>query len=320
MKLAYFTQNRPEFLRKIPREIPHVIVAAEADGSYSAETLARLQDVDAFMIAAEPVTEQLLAACPRVRIVQRMGVGYNTLDLKAAARREVYCCNVAGVNKEAVAEFNMTHLLSLHGGLREVRVETVAGNWQAASRPRRSRELNGSTIGILGLGDTGSSLAKRALGFGLKVLYNDVRPIEAKVLEETQAVFAEKDALFAQADFVHVCVDLNPSSMGMVNAARIGMMKPSAYLICCARGGIVDEQALADALNGGNIAGAGIDVFSQEPPPADNPLFSARNIQLTPHIAGVTPESGARNFQRALENVRRVVEQDIRPQWVVNGL
>jgi phosphoglycerate dehydrogenase-like enzyme len=321
VKIAYLTQARPETLARIPADIPHVVIHAGPDGSYAPEALARLADADALMVSAEPVTEALLAAAPRLRIVQRMGVGYNTLDLEAAARRGIPCCNVAGVNKEAVAEHGMALILALTKRLREADTLTRAGSWTEARRlTKRTFELKGKTLGIVGLGDTGASLARRARAFEMRIVYNDIREIDPAVVEALGARFLEKDALFRTADIVSINVDLNPTSRGMVDARRLALMRPEALLVCCARGHIIDEAALREALDAERLAGAGIDVFTTEPVPADNPLVGARNILLTSHVAGVNPEAGARAFARALDNVRAVVERGEKPRWVVNGV
>jgi phosphoglycerate dehydrogenase-like enzyme len=321
VKLALLTKARPELLARIPADLNPVVAAAGPDGRYSAPDLAKMADVDAFLVAAEPVHDQLLDAAPRLKIVQRMGVGYNTLDLEACAKRGIPCCNVAGVNKEAVAEHGMTLIAALAKNLREAEALTRAGDWPAARvLTKRSFELNGKTLGIVGLGDTGSNLARRAKAFNMTIVYNDIRTIDRNLLVELEATFLEKDELFRTADVVSINTDLNDQSRGMVDARRIGLMKPGALLVCCARGHIVDEQALADALNAGRLAGAGIDVYTEEPLLKENPLLKARNCLLTAHVAGVTPESGARSLTRSLENIRAVIERGQKPQWVVNGV
>ena len=321
MKVAFLTKARPELLSRIPPDLPHVLVEAGPDGRYSPEALAKVADVDAFLVSAEPVHDQLLAAAPRLKIVQRMGVGYNTLDLEACAKRGIPCCNVAGVNKEAVAEHGMTLIAALAKNLREAEALTRKGDWAGARvLTKRSFELNGKTLGVIGLGDTGSNLARRAKAFSMQIVYNDIRPIDRKIVEELEATFLEKDELFRTADVVSINTDLNDQSQGMVDARRIALMKPTALLVCCARGHIIDEAALCRALDTGKIAGAGIDVFSEEPIMRENPLLGAKNCLLTSHIAGVNPESGVRSIRLSIENVQAVVERGAKPKWVVNGV
>ncbi|MDH4246508.1 MAG: D-glycerate dehydrogenase [Deltaproteobacteria bacterium] len=320
MKIGYLTQARPEMLARIPGEIPHVVAYAGPDGVYAPDMLARLADVDAFMVAAEPVNAQLLAACPKVKIVQRMGVGYNTLDLPAIAQRGIPACNVAGVNKEAVAEHAMALILALAKQLPAADRLTRECRWpEARLLTQRSFELLGKTLGIIGLGATGTELARRAQAFGMRILYNDIRTIDPALVEELGAQFLEKDALIAQADILSIHTDLNPTSRGLLDAGRIERMKRGAFLVCCARGGIVDEQALCRALESGHLAGAGMDVYAVEPPPPGHPLLRAPNILCTSHTAGVNPETSARAFALALDNVRAVVERDEQPRWTLNA-
>lgn len=321
MKIAAMTKARPDFLARLPKDQDIVIVSAGPDGQYAPEELAKVADVDALLVAAEPVHDQLLAACKKVKIVQRVGVGYDSLDLDAIRRKGIPACNVAGVNKEAVAEHALAMILALARRLPEAEQLTREANWAGARLlTKHTFELRGKTLGIVGFGDIGTTLGRRARAFEMPIVYNDVRPIDAHHIEATGARFMEKAQLFATADIVSIHTTLNPTTRGMVDAKMLSLMKPGAFLICTARGGIVDEAALRDALNSGRLAGAGIDVFSKEPFPPDNPLLSARNILLTAHTAGVTVESTARSMTRALENIRRVVERGEKPQWVVNGV
>jgi phosphoglycerate dehydrogenase-like enzyme len=321
MKIAYLAHGRPDLLARIPPGSDYVVVSAGSDGRYSEKDLEKVADVDAFIVSMEPVGEQILAACSRLRVVQRLGAGYETLDLEAAARRGIPCCNLPGVNKEAVAEHCMTLILALTKHLREAERLTRQCDWPAArALTRQASELQGKTLGIVGLGNTGSELARRARAFRLKILYNDIRDIDPGLLRELGATFMEKETLFGAADIMSINTDLNPSTRNMVDARLLGHMKPTAMLILCARGGIVDERALRDALNEGRIAAAGVDVYAQEPITEDNPLLHAKNTLLTGHVAGMTEDTSQRIFDYALENVRAVVEKGARPRWILNGV
>jgi phosphoglycerate dehydrogenase-like enzyme len=321
MKIAYLSKARPDLLNRINKEIPYVIVSANDDGTYSPEELAKVADVDAFMVSAEPINEQLLAAAKQLKIVQRLGVGYDSLDLEAAKKRGIPCCNVAGVNKEAVAEHTLGMILALAKNLKEADRLTREANWgEARLLTKRSFELKGKTLGIVGFGAIGTNLARRAKAFEMPIVYNDVRPIDPKEIEATGARFLEKPELFAAADVVAIHTTLNPTTRNMVDATLLRRMKPTAVIVCAARGNIVDEAALRDALNEGRIAGAAMDVFSVEPVLPDNPLLHAKNLLMTSHLAGLSKESSNRGMTWALENIRRVVERGEKPQWVVNGL
>lgn len=321
MKIAYLAHGRPDLLARIPAGSDYVVVSAGPEGRYSKEDLAKVADVDALIVSMEPVGEQILEACSQLRIVQRLGAGYETLDLDAAARRGIPCCNLPGVNKEAVAEHCMTLILALTKHLREAEQFARRCDWSGArALTRQASELLGKSLGIVGLGNTGSELARRARAFGLKILYNDIREIDPGLLRELDATFMEKEALFAAADILSINTDLNPSTRNMVDARMLGRMKPTAVLILCARGGIVDESALREALDEGRIAAAGVDVYAREPITEDNPLLHAKNTLLTGHVAGMTEDTSQRTFEYALENVRSVVERGERPRWILNGV
>jgi len=321
MKIAYLASGRPDLEAMIPADSDHVIVAAGTDGQYSPDDLERIADVDAFIVSMEPVHEQILAAAKNLKIVQRLGAGYETLDLEAAARRGIPCCNIEGVNKEAVAEHCMTLILALSKCLFKAESLTRQCQWaEARWLTRQSSELKDKTIGIIGLGNTGSALARRARAFEMRILYNDIREIDPELVRDLEATFVEKPELFRVADIVSINTDLNPSSRNIANTETLAMMKPTALLICCARGGVLDEAALRDTLNRGGIAAAGIDVFEKEPIKPDNPLLQAENVILTSHIAGMTKQTSQRIFDWAYENVRAVVEGGERPRWVRNGV
>ncbi len=321
MKIAYLLKGRPDLEARIPPDSDHVVVAAGPDGHYRAEDLDKIAAADAFIVSMEPVHEQILAAARNLKIVQRLGAGYETLDLEAAARRGIPCCNIEGVNKEAVAEHCMTLILALTKCLFRADSLTRQCHWaEARWLTRKTFELKDKTIGIIGLGNTGSELAKRARAFEMRVIYNDIRDIDPDLVRRLEATFVEKTELFRAADIVSVNADLNPTSRNMINTETLRLMKPAALLICCARGGVLDEKALRDSLDGGGIAAAGIDVFEQEPIRSDNPLLQAQNVILTSHVAGMTEETTQRTFDWAYENVRAVVERGERPRWVRNGV
>jgi len=321
MKIGYLIRVRPDLDDIVPEDVEsYVRVHAQDDGTYTEEDLEKVKDVDAFIIGMEPVNEQILTAAPRVKIVQRLGVGYETLDLDATAKRQIPACNIEGVNKEAVAEHNMTLILALAKKLPRASAFTQAANWSASRKLTSSAfELKDKTLGIIGFGNTGSELAKRAHAFEMKILYNDIRDVNGEVAERLGARSVSREELLSSSDIVCVCTDLNDTSRNMIDETAIALMRPHATFICCARGGIVDEEALARALREGRIAQAGIDVFAIEPVKPDNPLLGLDNCIVTSHVAGVAHETTMRIWNWAHENVRRVVQQGERPRWIRNG-
>lgn len=323
MRIAYFMKQEADIAQLAPRDARWIKISARTDGSYDSADLAKLADIEAILVWSEPITPQVIAAAPVLRIVQRFGAGYDVLSgvLDCTRERGIFCCNVEAVNKVPVAEHGMLLILALAHRLDEMQAHTRAARWPRQLRPDIDAfELDGKTLGIVGLGNTGAELAKRARAFGMRIVYNDVRPIEPALVAALEARFMQKDELFGTADVISINTDLNAGSRAMIDARAIELMKPSALLICCARGGIVDEAALRAALDRGRIAGAGIDVFSPEPIRHDNPLLGAKNVVLTPHVAGVTRESIQRAYDWAHDNVRRVLQNGAAPRWIVNGL
>lgn len=320
MKIAYLIRNRPDLAEKVPADVEAIWMHAGPDGRYSDDDLAKLGDVEAFVIGMEPVNAQILSAAPNLKIVQRLGVGYETLNLQDCAAHGVPACNIEGVNKEAVAEHAMMFMLALAKKLLEANAATQAADWLAARRiTPHTFELKDKTLGIIGFGNTGSQLALRARAFEMNVLYNDPRDINDALGASIGARKLDKPALLAQSDFVSICTDLNDTSRGMIDAAALAQLQPHAMLICCARGGIVDESALASALKTGQIAAAAIDVFESEPLKPDNPLIGLPNCLLTAHVAGVASDTTERIWQWAHENVRAVVQRKEKARWVRNS-
>jgi lactate dehydrogenase-like 2-hydroxyacid dehydrogenase len=225
------------------------------------------------------------------------------------------------VNKDALGEHGMCLMLGLARRLVDNHNRTARGDWAAArALCDDTFELQGLTLGILGFGKSGYELGRRARVFGMRILYHSRSQVDARLREAVEAEECGLEELFRASDFLSVNVSLNASTRNLVGAGLLGLMKPTAYLINLARGGIVDEPALAAALNAGRLAGAGIDAFSLEPVAADNPLLGAKNVLLTSHIAGTTRGCTDREVLWALENVRRFVVEGRPPRWIVNGV
>ena len=323
MKLAYLMKDETDLETVAPPGSDYVRISMRPDRTWDPKDLELLRDREAILTWKDLVTEEVIRAAPNLKIVQRFGAGYDVLEgcLEITRERGIYCCNLEGVNKESVGEHGIMlilavarHLITMHDHVKNTR-------WPRTLTPDNPTfELVGKTLGIVGLGNTGSELAKRAKAFEMKIIYNDVREIDPEVVRNLDAVFAEKDELYRQSDIISINTDLNASTLNLITSRELSMMKRSAVLICCARGGIVDQAALAEALNSGRIYGAGIDVYDPEPIRPDNPLLSAKNIVFTPHIAGVNGDTMKRHYGWAHENVKRVLLQGERPRWVVNGL
>jgi len=225
------------------------------------------------------------------------------------------------VNKDAVAEYAMLLILALAKQFVPTQAHMQAADWFVARELTSSSfEVKGKTLGIIGFGHTGSALAKRARAFEMELPYNDLLDVNTDLAERLGARKVDKETLFAQADFVSISTDLNEHSSNMINAATLAQMQSHARLICCARGGIIDESTLADAHRNGTIAAAAVDVFETEPILLDNPLIGLDNCLLTAHVAGVASDTMTRIWAWAHDNVRAMVERGEHPRWIRNGL
>ena len=262
-------------------------------------------------------SRETLAQLPDLRYIGVLATGYNIVDVEAARERDILVTNIPTYGTQSVAQMAMAHLLNLtqHVGhhaqtVREGRW-TTSEDWCYWDFPLI--ELAGMTMGIVGFGRIGQATAGLAKAFGMRVVANDVALSESP---DPDIELVDLDTLFGQSDVVSLHCPLTPDNEGMVNTQRLAQMKPTAFLINTSRGPLVVEQDLADALNAGRIAGAGLDVLVTEPPVADNPLFTAKNCYITPHISWATASARARLMQTAVDNVKAFM--DGTPQNVVN--
>jgi len=321
MHVCFIWKNRPDYEQRIPRDLRWVRIASDAGGMYTAADLQQARECDAVIAAHEPIGPPLLNSLPHLKIVQRMGVGTNTVDLAACAGKGIPVCNLGDVNKDALGEHGMALLLALTRRVIENHEHLRQADWSGARGLLEDTfELKGRTLGVLGFGKAGYELARRAKAFGMRIVYHNRSDVDARLVESIDAQPRTRDALLRESDVVAIAVSLNPSTQGMLDARALALMKPTAYLINLARGGIVDERALAAALNAGQLAGAGLDVFSVEPVAADNPLLKAKHVVLTAHSAGTTKECTDREVAWSIENVRRYLERNEAPKWIVNGV
>lgn len=253
-------------------------------------------------------------------LIQQPSVGYQHIDIDAAAEAGIPVANVAGANAIAVAEHTIMAALMLLKKLVMQHEKTRASEWaQDEMATHGVFELYGKTIGIIGMGRIGREVAVRARPFGCAMVYYDVVRLPVEDEQELGVSARGLDELLAEADVVTLHAPLTPETEGMLNEERLAMMKPGAVLVNVARGGLVDESALAAALAEGRLAGAAVDVFSEEPVAASNPLLSAPNTVLTPHTAGATNESRLRIIGVAMDNVTAVLEGRA-PEFIVNGV
>ena len=264
------------------------------------------------------VREALYRAAPKLKLIQLLSAGYDRADLAAAHRAGVPIANNGGANAVAVAEHALMLMLAVSRRLPWQHANVGAGRWRGNETPS-VRELRGRTLGIVGLGTIGKKTARLANAFGMAVRYYDVARLPEDAEDALGVRFRLLGELLRTSGVVSLHVPLNPTTRHLIGAREIALLQPDAVLINTSRGPVVDEAALTAALAAGRIAGAGLDVFDQEPPDPANPLFALDNVVLTAHLAGPTRESSTARLRNAFDNVERV-ERGEPPLWVIPEL
>jgi phosphoglycerate dehydrogenase-like enzyme len=259
-------------------------------------------------------------AAPRLKLIQLISAGYDRLDVEAARQARVPVANNGGANSVAVAEHTLMLILAVLKRLAWMHDNVVAGKWRVGDLgDQRVYELDGRTLGIVGLGAIGKKVARRALAFDMRVQYYDIVRLtedEADALGVRFALFPE---LLRTSDVVSLHVPLNATTRNMMGAREFAMMKDGAVVINTCRGPVVDEAALHQALITRQIAGAGLDVMVEEPPAIDHPLFKLDSVVFTPHMAGPTWENWTKAFRNGFDNIERVAAGRS-PRWVIPEL
>ena len=258
---------------------------------------AHIADAEAIWHVLQPITAEVIERAPNLKLIQKIGVGVNTIDLDAARARDIAVCNMPGTNSRAVAE--MTLLLMLSALRKQTVIDRVcrSGQW-AVDRVTKEAfgEIHGRTVGFVGFGAIPQILAPIVEAMGARVIYT------ANSAKAVAYDYLPLDQLLQQADIVSLHIPLTAESEKIISAARLAIMKPGALLINTARGGLIDEPALCEALRNGQLGGAGLDVFYQEPVSADNPLLSLDNVSVAPHVAWLTNETFSRSIDIAVKN------------------
>lgn len=255
-----------------------------------AQLIEKLQGkVGVFTTGSERIDAEVLGACPELKICANMAVGYNNFDIDAMTSRGVLGTNAPDVLTETTADFGFALLMATARRIAESEHFLRAGKWEKWSFDMfAGSDIHGSTLGIIGMGRIGQGIARRgALGFGMKVIYHNRSRLDAKLEADCKASYASKEDLLRTADHVVLVVPYTPASHHTIGAAELALMKPTATLVNIARGGIVDDAALAAALRDKRIAAAGLDVFEGEPKVHPD-LLKVPNVVLTPHIASAT--------------------------------
>ena len=279
------------------------------------ELLRIVSDCDALLVNKVIVDEALLSACPKLKYVGVFATGYNVVDTVACRERGITVTNVPGYSTNPVAQHVFALLLNVLGAIDKYTSSVAAGDWIKSKSftytPYPTYELYGKTFGIYGYGNIGKAVAKIADAFGAKVII-----CTRTTPRDCPYPVVSKEEIFKNSDILSLHCPQTPATANLINEQTLSRMKKNAYLINTARGGLVDEKALANALNSGAIAAACIDVISVEPMKRDNPLYGAKNCYITPHVAWTAQETRTRLIKIAAENLKAFLKGN--PQNVVN--
>ena len=267
------------------------------------DVVERIGDAQIVIVNKVVLSKDVLSKCKNVKLISVLATGYNVIDIEYAKERGITVCNVPYYSTDSVAQLVFAFILEFASKVSAHDASVHRGEWQNCRDFSYTvdtiSELYGKTLGIVGYGSIGKKVAKIGSAFGMKLLINNRTPFDGSV---------SKEEVFANSDFVTLHCPLNAQSALMINDESLALFKPTAYLINTSRGGVIDESALARALNEGRIAGGGLDVLTIEPPTADNPLLSAKNCIITPHIAWGTLEARTRLLHATDDNVRAFLQ------------
>ncbi len=300
---VFATHSLFDAARQILQETCEVEYWAKAERPSREEVLRRVKDKEGLVcLLTEKINEEFLRAAPKLRIAANVAVGFDNIDVAACTKRGVVATNTPGVLDETTADFAWTLLMAVARRLSEGEALARSGNWKNWDLDQLvGTDVWGKTLGIVGFGRIGRAVARRASGFQMKVIYTDAMRAPAGVEKALNAEFRDMNALLAESDFISVHVPLLPETRGLFDAPKFYRMKPTAFLINTSRGPVVDEAALVAALEAGEIAGAGLDVYENEP--FIHPGLKRANVVLAPHIASASLETRTKMACIAAENV-----------------
>lgn len=312
--VAFLAVMTPERKSRLDKLLPPGYRMTTLASPSLADQKALVADADYIITGgAYPITAELLDAAPKVKLVHKWGVGLDDMDTAAAKARGVRMARTTGSNAVVVAEFAIALMLAVGRTVPQGHIGMQAGRWLKGELSPTTFMLWRKTIGIVGLGNIGRALAERLQGFDVTLLYNSRtrQPEQEARLKLGHRAIPE---LLAEVDILALTCPLTPETRDLINAAALKRMKKTAVLINVARGGVVNESDLADALEAGTIAAAGLDVFAQEPPPADLRLLHMPNVVVTPHLAGACGDNAPNEMAHMFRNIEHVAKGEEIPE------
>jgi glyoxylate reductase len=266
----------------------------------------KVKNVDALVpLLSDKIDAEVFNAAPKLKIVSQLAVGFDNIDLAEATKRGIYVTNTPEVLTDTTADFAWALLMAVARRVAEADRYVRSGQWKVAWHPAMlsGRDVHGATIGVVGAGRIGYAVAKRAKGFDMKILFYDVDPARTEIEKNLGGKKVDLDTLLRESDFVTLHPPLMKETHHLINAEKLKLMKKTAYLINNSRGPVVDEKALYEALKKGQIAGAGLDVFEQEPASLDNPLLKLDNVVVAPHISSASLETRSKMSEMVADNL-----------------
>lgn len=288
-----------EYRETLEEQGVEVIVAPVQERLEEDQLLPLVADVDGVICGDDRFTHKVLQSAPRLKVISKWGTGIDSIDSEAAEQLGIRVCNTPGAFTDAVADTVMGYVLTFARQLVWLDREMKSGRWE--KRPGVS--LRECTLGVVGVGAVGKAVIKRAGAFGMGLLGYDIAEVPAQFVQDTGLQMVSLDDLLARADYVSLNCTLNPSSNHLISTRQLEIMKDTVYLINTCRGPVVDEPSLAQALKNGSIAGAALDVFEEEPLPADSPLRSMENCLMAPHNANSSPIAWRRVHENTIRNL-----------------
>jgi len=300
---VFATHSLFDEARKILNESCDMEYWAKPERPPREEVLRRVKDIEGLIcLLTEKINDELLKAAPKLRIAANVAVGFDNIDVAACTKQGVAATNTPGVLDETTADFAWTLMMAVARRLGEAEALARSGNWKNWDLDQLvGTDVWGKTLGIVGFGRIGRAMARRASGFQMKVIYTDAVRAAEGVEKELRVEFREMNTLLGESDFISVHVPLLPDTRGLFNAPKFHRMKPTAFLVNTSRGPVVDEAALVAALESGKIAGAGLDVYENEP--FIHPGLKRANVVLAPHVASASLETRTKMACIAAENV-----------------
>ena len=310
--VAVLDTFHPQIKAAIEAAVPPDWRVRFVDENSFAARAALIRDADIVFVMAAPMPREMLAEARRLRLIQKLGAGVDRIDLEFCRDQGIGVARLHAGNSIPVAEHTILLMLATYRQLPQIDRRTRAGTWSKEDARGTHRSLQHKKVGLVGFGAIGKEVAKRLRAFDVNVIYYDPVRATTDVEQSLGVTYADLDALVREADIVSLHLPLMPQTANIIDARRIAAMKPGAVLINCARGGLVDEAALADALTAGRLFGAGIDAFAQEPP-AGSPLLGLDNTVVTSHLAGATLDNFAAVLARSVANAKAVLRGEPLP-------